>query len=252
MSGQHILIALVAVMTFFASCNRDEAEVIPRKKLARIYAEMLLTDQWINSTPGVRLIADTSLVYEPILEKYGYDSEDYRKSLDVYMDNPERFAKVLGMTKVILGKRITELVEEQTRIALMARLPKIKVNFKIEEFTTYLTTEPYVHYFDSLDVKVDSATLLYKFISIERSDTLYDGLRMVFKDSLAVADTLQPVDSIKAEPLDAELVRKNMPVKRDFVDKEPLKARDRDIRPPSFVLRNQIKSVADSLIIKDK
>lgn len=72
---KHIL-PLFAVIVF-ASCGKDEAEVIPRGKLAEIYAEMLVTDQWISSTPGMRMIADTSLVYEPILEKYGYDNLDY-------------------------------------------------------------------------------------------------------------------------------------------------------------------------------
>ena len=56
------------------SCRKDEAEVIPRSKMAEIYAEMLVTDQWITTTPGIRMIADTSLVYEPILEKYGRKS----------------------------------------------------------------------------------------------------------------------------------------------------------------------------------
>ena len=66
---KHILPLLAVIV--FASCNRNEAEVIPRAKLADIYAEMLMTDQWISNTPGMRLIADTSLVYEPILQKCG-------------------------------------------------------------------------------------------------------------------------------------------------------------------------------------
>ena len=59
---RHIF-AAVAALTLLASCSRDESEVIPRGKLSEIYAEMLMTDQWITSTPGFRHIADTSLVY---------------------------------------------------------------------------------------------------------------------------------------------------------------------------------------------
>ena len=63
--------AVFAVLLLIVSCSGDNGKVIPRSKLAEIYAEMFMTDQWIISTPGVRQIADTSLVYEPILEKYG-------------------------------------------------------------------------------------------------------------------------------------------------------------------------------------
>ena len=73
---QNIIIMVALAACVLTSCGKDEAEVIPRSKLARIYAEMLMTDQWITATSGVRLIADTSLVYEPILEKYGYDIEE--------------------------------------------------------------------------------------------------------------------------------------------------------------------------------
>ncbi len=182
----HILVALAAIMTLFASCKKDEAEVIPRKTLAKIYAEMLVTDQWITSTPGVRRIADTSLVYEPILEKYGYDSDDYRASMDKYMDDPERFSRILRTTGEIIEARIEKLAEEQTRLLKLAMLPKIYVEFDMGELSSYFTGEPYVHYFDSLDVVLDSATLLYNMVSVERGDTLYDGLRMVIKDSVAV------------------------------------------------------------------
>ena len=88
---KHILPLVAAVI--FASCSKDEAEVIPRSKMADIYMEMFMTDQWIASTPGMRMIADTSLVYEPILEKYGYDKMDYMHSVDFYMHDPERFSR---------------------------------------------------------------------------------------------------------------------------------------------------------------
>ena len=90
----YIVAMALSALIFLASCGTDEAEVIPRDDMSRIYAEMLLTDQWIINTPNIRLIADTSLVYAPIFEKYGYDTDDYRKSVDHYMDDPERFARI--------------------------------------------------------------------------------------------------------------------------------------------------------------
>ncbi len=186
MSRKHIILLLALFMAVFASCKRNEAEIIPRGKMAEIYAEMFVTDQWITSTPGIRRIADTSLVYEPILEKYGYDSEDYRLSVEKYMDDPERFARILRTTGEILDKRIKELEKEQAILDAIAKLPKVKSDFKLSDYVPYWDDEPYVHYFDSLDVVLDSATLMYEFVSIERSDTLYDRIRMVKPDSLIV------------------------------------------------------------------
>ena len=97
--------------------------------MSRLYAEMMLTDQWILETPNARLIADTSLVYAPILEKYGYDAADYRKSVDHYMDDPERFAKILKGTGAILDARLAELELKKEELE---RLKKIRQ--EVEKF----------------------------------------------------------------------------------------------------------------------
>ncbi len=224
-TGQHILVALIAAVALFSSCGKDEAEIIPRKKLAKIYAEMLVTDQWITATPGVRRIADTSLVYEPILEKYGYDTEDYLKSVDFYMDDPERFSRILRTSGEILEEQIAELKIEKARLDAMDLLPKIEVEFNVSDFFPYMADEPYVHYFDSLDVVLDTISQMYQLVSIERGDTLYDGLRMVFADSLAledslahVADSLALADSLAAESMDVDSL------KVDLSKSRPLKA----------------------------
>ncbi len=231
-----MLIAVLAVMTLFASCGKDEAEVIPRRKLAEIYAEMLVTDQWITSTPGVRLIADTSLVYEPILEKYGYDSEDYRKSIDKYMDDPERFARIFRSTGEILEERIEDLKKEQKRLDLLAMLPKIKSDFKVEEFVPYWGGEPYVHYYDSLDVYLDSATRVYKYVSIDRADTIYDRIRMIKPepaDTLAIdtlkADSLK-VDSLKVDSLETKIAKPDQARLQKALDTERRRLKQADGR----------------------
>ena len=42
---RHIALLMVVILSVFSSCRKDEAEVIPRAKLSKIYAEMLVTDQ---------------------------------------------------------------------------------------------------------------------------------------------------------------------------------------------------------------
>lgn len=96
---------LAAVLLF--SCGK-KAEVIPPAKMARIYADMFLVDQWIVTKNLLRQ-TDTMQVYEPVLRKYGYTVADYRKSLDVYMGDPERMHRIVGKSKSLLEKRVKEL-----------------------------------------------------------------------------------------------------------------------------------------------
>ena len=191
----HIAALAIIVCGIIASCEKDGAKVIPRGKLSKIYAEMLVTDQWILATPGMRMIADTSLVYEPILEKYGYDSEDYRKSMDVYMDDPERFSRILRTTGDILKERIKELSKQQRLLELKGKLPKLVYDIDWNEFFPYIFDEPYVHYYDSVSFEPDSTLWIYRIQSIERADTIYDRLRMVVLDSLSVKDSVPQLDS---------------------------------------------------------
>lgn len=190
---RHIAAISAILILFLSSCDRDKVQVIPRDDLAHIYAEMMMTDQWILNTPNVRLIADTSLVYEPILEKYGYDSDDYRKSVDVYMDDPERFAKILRETGNLLTGRLNELEarkeEMNRRDKLRLAAEKYRPDLDYAEMFPYLHDEPYVHYYDSVAYVLDSLNV-YKMVAITLADTLYDGVRMVLKDTLEVKDTL--------------------------------------------------------------
>lgn len=195
----HILLLLVALLVLAPSCRRDRARVIPRGKMAKIYAEMFMTDQWIQATPRLRTIADTSLVYEPILEQYGYTSEDYQRSVDYYMDDPERFSRILRTTGEILDDRIKEL---QLKQAELARLKKMKdiADFVFPEMQMFLEDIPedgLWNYSDSIDVAWDSIMNLYSIRRVARTDTIYEGVRMIVSaDTLAVNDTIPATDTL--------------------------------------------------------
>ena len=197
---RHIML-ITLVFLLAISCGRKEDKVIPRGKLAEIYAEMMLVDQWIMNNPGNRHIADTSLVYEPILERYGYTSADYRRSVDVYMDDPERFSRILRTTAEILGEKLNALeeqkkeIEHQEALRKLREALKIKVEIDMGEYFPYLDEEPYVQYYDSLAVEPDSLWI-YRLRNIDRADTIYRDLRMVILDSLQVRDTVMINDTI--------------------------------------------------------
>ena len=204
--GRHILMLMACALSLI-SCSDRGGRVIPRAKLAEIYAEMFVTDQWVLSTPSVRRLADTSLVYEPILEKYGYTSEDYRKSVDSYMDDPERFSRILRSSVGILDKRLEELNKKKEELDHLKALEKLlqqlkyESDFKAEEFFPYLFDEPYVHYYDSLSVEPDSVLMVYRLKNIERADTIFDGLTVIVRDSLDVADTSDVTDTVQVEQI---------------------------------------------------
>lgn len=216
---RHISLALAMILVL-VSCTGGEDRVIPRAKLAEIYAEMFITDQWISTTHSVRRQVDTSLVYEPILAKYGYTSADYRRSVDKYMDDPERYSRILRTTAQILDDKLAELHKREEELArlkeLQDRLEELKyeADFHVEEFFPYLFDEPYIHYYDSLDVKPDSTLMVYRLVNIDRTDTLYDGIRMVFRDSLAVKDTLAVKDSVSVQDALKEELK---PVSKDSI-----------------------------------
>ena len=253
------------------SCR--EEGVIDDESMAQIYAEMLITDQWINSNPGLRTIADTSLVYDPILKKYGHTAADYRKSLEYYLSEPEEYAEVMKQTVKILDAKLAELQKKKVQMEeekeFEEYIKKISKDIKVTESALYsalLQDENYGKH-DSLSVKWDSLAHCYiirPVLKVQKSDTLkIDSLQIdsLKVDSLAVVDSLPKVDTAalrKAHPV-LDTVSKVKEVKRPV---EPKEMKRKDIRPKPIKAKNvkplgvmksgpALKST-DSQIIKEK
>lgn len=206
----HIYAVSVAVLLCLA-CSGDKPTVIPRGKLAKIYAEMLMIDQWAISETSLRRIADTSLVYEPIFQKYGFDTEDYVKSVEHYMHDPERYSRILRETSEIIDEKIAEVNEQKKAYLRQVEIQSFVTDFDIGEFYPYLSDEPYVHYYDSLAVEPDSGSV-YRLVPIERADTLYDRLRMIIKVKATESDTLE-ADTLARE----KESQKEIPIVKDEI-----------------------------------
>lgn len=101
---------LLVILALVSSCGKGKR--ISENTFAEIFADMFLADQWISSNRLSRT-ADTSLVYEPIFEKYGYTSEDYRNSLEYYMDDATTFAEVLEESREILKSKVALITKER-------------------------------------------------------------------------------------------------------------------------------------------
>lgn len=219
---RHIALILL-VISALAACS-GRAKKIPKSKMADIYAEILVTDQWISNNYSYRKLADTSLVYAPILRKYGYTVEDYMYSVELYMNDSERFSRILRTTAERLDKRLVKLQAEKDR------LDRIKYNKETYAFDFHSENDfPYIReipdYFDTLRVEIDTLTMAYELVQEILNDTIFrgpgfivrekllpDSLELVRLDSLArvdslakvLADSLARVDSlakVKADSL---------------------------------------------------
>ena len=114
-------LALIVLALCLCSCSRD-GKVIPRNKMSRIYAEMFLADSWVNQSPQeIRERADTTALYRPIIEKYGYTLEDYWASIAYYLQAPDRFSRILRKSSDILAAEVAAL--EKAREASMETPP---------------------------------------------------------------------------------------------------------------------------------
>ena len=185
----YLVVLALAVGLSLASCGKKE-RVIPKEKMAEIYAEMYVLDQWLDDNRALRREADTSLVYAPVLDKYGYTYDDYLNSVDVYMKDPTRYSRILRRTSEILGSRLTELkaekkaqedaLKESRRLDSLRNLIHLNVDSLMNSMVRTAPSDSLVTAFDSLGF-VD-------FRFVQTSDTTYDGPAMVIRiDSLAVA-----------------------------------------------------------------
>lgn len=158
---------------FSVSCSRDE-KVIPRDKMAQIYADMLLMDQWIIAHPEARRTADTTLVYEPVFERYGYDSDDYLASVDFYLQDPDRYARILKNTSLILEERLAVLRAEKARLNEQSSLEEMQLLYATE----YDFMDKYDYQYetgDSIVFSSDSTGRIMTLSPYVRPDTLFAG-----------------------------------------------------------------------------
>ena len=256
----YLVVLALAVGLSLASCGKKE-RVIPREKMAEIYAEMYVLDQWLDENRSLRREADTSLVYAPVLDKYGYTYDDYLNSVNVYMKDPTRYSRILRRTSEILGSRLTELkvekkapedaLKESRRLDSLRNLIHLNLDSLMNSMVRTAPSDSLVTVLDSLGF-VD-------FRFVQTSDTTYDGPAMVIRrDSLAVAadslvvltDTLPEKKNPHAEVdgTESEVTRKEsgtVSVKTDLIPE----SRSVDGQPSySSVKRRRLVPTRDTLI----
>ena len=147
------IVAAVMVLCCLSSC-REEGRVIPRKTMSKIYAEMFLADQWLRDHSAARSVADTTLFYEPIFNKYGFRKIDYITSVDKYIDDPEKFTKILKGSIAIL--------EEEEKLAMILGTEGDGLTHGTIAQCDYTVKIPMSHGVDSLNVAAASAVACWQ------------------------------------------------------------------------------------------
>ncbi len=105
---RYLLIILTAALVSLPSC-RDRKDIIPKGTMSKIYYDIYMTDEAVDVNYGLRKMADTMRIYEPIFNKYGYTTEDYNRSVSFYLERPDKFESVFEDTKTMLEKRKAQL-----------------------------------------------------------------------------------------------------------------------------------------------
>ena len=191
-------IGLTLASLSLLACIR--AKVIPADKFAEVYADMFLADQKVRSDAELTRIADTTLFYEPVLAKYGYDREDYLKSVGHYMEDPERFAKVFEASRNILDARVIELR------AVLRREEKADSIRKAIEAMTFRRAPVYFGIrndslrIDTVNVNRDSSGLFV--VDAVLPDTIFTGPSFI---TLSQLDSVRNIESAYRESSPASL-----------------------------------------------
>ena len=109
---KRILLCLLLLGALLSCTQRGR--VIPKDKMAEIYADMFVADQWV-AHKHLRHNLDTVSLYGAVLARYGYTVEDYRVTANEYLKDPERYSKIIKKTMKILEQREKNLKKEIQR-----------------------------------------------------------------------------------------------------------------------------------------
>ncbi len=216
-----IVFPLMILVSAVVSCGRG-GRVIPVRKMEGIYREMLLADQWLAENPDKRGMADTTWFYEPVFEKYGFTLEDYQKSVDHYLNDPKRYAEMLGRVERELRKELSAINAE---LALRDRLQheadslvKAWKSVKAKSFNSFMDVYEQDAMTDRIGFEKDSL-LGWRLVPVVE-DTMYHGPSLIIRDSAEVACK----DSLS---MSAELPSSSVPMKilvPETLDRKPGRA----------------------------
>ncbi len=98
---KHPFILLLLVIISLTSCDRN---LIPQRKMPEIIARLHLADRYVNSNYRLVLKADTTKIYESVLNRYGYTGDQFIYTIDYYLTRPVKLMEFYKEAKQLLEK----------------------------------------------------------------------------------------------------------------------------------------------------
>lgn len=117
--------AIILPLLIFTSCGENR---IPRQKMSKIIAEIYISDRYINSNYELVRAVDSSFLYEPIFNKYGYTTKEFINTINFYVERPAKLKTIYISARQILEDEMaianTELQRERSRDSIVAIVEK--------------------------------------------------------------------------------------------------------------------------------
>ena len=207
-----IALSFMIFASVAVSCGR-EGHVIPVRKMESIYREMLLADQWLAENPDKRSVADTTWFYEPVFEKYGVTLQDYQKSVDRYLNDPKRYAEMLGRVEKELrddARAINARIADEDRLRHEAdSIVREWKSVRAKPFSSFLDVFDADAMTDRIEMNKDSLGVYRPVPVVE--DTVYHGPCLVIRDTTVNGEAKDSLSLKRKKPIVVlEPLRDNM------------------------------------------
>ena len=196
MVKEFIKSAFLAVCLLLCAASCSERTPIPRKTMQRIYYDMMLADSYVEVNPDARMASDSTGVYRPLIEKYGYTEEQFLATQAILLNDPESFAKIFEANNKAYHAKAEELMA-QIRI----RDSIADVEFEMAEAARVALDE----FLDSISYAKLMDTLLVSFVGDSLViDTLYTVIDSARLQMLRDRDSSDRSASVFDEPIEPE------------------------------------------------
>ena len=115
----------ILALLLLTSCGDS---LIPRGKMSKIIADIYVSDRYVFSDHDLMRGADTSHLYGPIIKKYGYDTEDFVRTIGYYVERPAKLKTIYANAKLILQ---AELASANAQVARKRSLDSLFAEIEI-------------------------------------------------------------------------------------------------------------------------
>lgn len=91
-------------LLLFTSCSKER---IPKEDFKKVLKDIFLTDLIIQREGQLSQMADSALVYKPVLDKHGYTTGQFLATLDYYVGRPDRLKSLLRQLRESVNEERT-------------------------------------------------------------------------------------------------------------------------------------------------